>query len=226
MFYSFETEERLPRSGILHYHLGEGRFVGPRHDRELHVRRARVPEPARAASRRRPRAPSRTRRRPRAARERRLVRASIVGFCGGLEMLAVCGRHVQSDERQRQRDGRSVRRAESWACCCPGMGAVATTFVAGVEAIRTGLSKPVGSLTQMGTIRLGKRTDNRCPRINEFVPLAPLDDARVRRLGHLRGQRLRGREEGGRAQQRAPGGAEALPGDDQALAGGVRSRST
>jgi hypothetical protein len=35
MFYSFETEERLPRSGILHYHLGEGRFVGPRHDREL-----------------------------------------------------------------------------------------------------------------------------------------------------------------------------------------------
>ena len=35
MFYSFETEDRLPRSGILHYHLGEGRFVGPRHDREL-----------------------------------------------------------------------------------------------------------------------------------------------------------------------------------------------
>jgi hypothetical protein len=35
IFYSFETEERLPRSGILHYHLGEGRFVGPRHDREL-----------------------------------------------------------------------------------------------------------------------------------------------------------------------------------------------
>ena len=35
MFYSFETEEKLPRSGILHYHLGEGRFVGPRHDREL-----------------------------------------------------------------------------------------------------------------------------------------------------------------------------------------------
>jgi hypothetical protein len=35
MFYSFETEQRMPRSGILHYHLGEGRFVGPRHDREL-----------------------------------------------------------------------------------------------------------------------------------------------------------------------------------------------
>src|ERR671919_363261 len=44
----------------------------------------------------------------------------------------------------------------------PGMGAVATTFVAGVEAIRRGLSKPIGSLTQMGTIRLGKRTDGRC----------------------------------------------------------------
>jgi myo-inositol-1-phosphate synthase len=58
----------------------------------------------------------------------------------------------------------------------PGMGAVATTFVAGVEAIRTGLSRPIGSLTQMGTIRLGKRTDNRSPRIGEFVPLAQLDD--------------------------------------------------
>ncbi len=58
----------------------------------------------------------------------------------------------------------------------PGMGAVATTFIAGVEAIRKGLSKPIGSLTQMGTIRLGKRTDNRCPRIADFVPLASLDD--------------------------------------------------
>ena len=57
-----------------------------------------------------------------------------------------------------------------------GMGAVATTFVAGVEAIRKGISKPIGSLTQMGTIRLGKRTDNRTPLIKEFVPLADLDD--------------------------------------------------
>jgi myo-inositol-1-phosphate synthase len=56
----------------------------------------------------------------------------------------------------------------------PGMGAVATTFVAGVEAIRRGLSKPIGSLTQMGTIRLGKRTENRNPRIGDLVPLAPL----------------------------------------------------
>ena len=58
----------------------------------------------------------------------------------------------------------------------PGMGAVATTFMAGVEAIRKGISKPIGSLTQMGTIRLGKRTDARTPLINEFVPLTKLDD--------------------------------------------------
>jgi len=58
----------------------------------------------------------------------------------------------------------------------PGMGAVATTFVAGVEAIRKGLAKPIGSLTQMGTIRLGKRTDARSPQVKDFVPLAGLDD--------------------------------------------------
>ncbi len=58
----------------------------------------------------------------------------------------------------------------------PGMGAVATTFVAGVEAVRKGIAKPIGSLTQMGTIRLGKRTDALSPKIKEFVPLAALDD--------------------------------------------------
>ncbi len=58
----------------------------------------------------------------------------------------------------------------------PGMGAVATTFVAGVEAIRKGLAKPIGSVTQMGTVRLGKRTEGRSPKIKEFVPLAGLDD--------------------------------------------------
>ena len=58
----------------------------------------------------------------------------------------------------------------------PGMGAVATTFVAGVEAIKKGIAHPIGSLTQMGTIRLGKRTDGRTPKINEFVPLAGLND--------------------------------------------------
>ncbi len=56
------------------------------------------------------------------------------------------------------------------------MGAVATTFVAGVEAVRKGLAVPVGSLTQMGTVRLGKRTEGRSPKVNEFVPLAPLEN--------------------------------------------------
>ena len=58
----------------------------------------------------------------------------------------------------------------------PGMGAVATTFIAGVEAIRSGLVKPVGSVTQTGTIRLGKRTDKRSPLVRDFVPLAELAD--------------------------------------------------
>jgi myo-inositol-1-phosphate synthase len=57
-----------------------------------------------------------------------------------------------------------------------GLGAVATTMIAGVEAVRRGLAKPVGSLTQMGTIRLGKRTDNHSPLIKDFVPLADLKD--------------------------------------------------
>ncbi len=57
-----------------------------------------------------------------------------------------------------------------------GMGAVATTMIAGVEAIRQGLAKPIGSMTQMGTIRLGKRTENRTPLVKDFVPLAKLED--------------------------------------------------
>jgi myo-inositol-1-phosphate synthase len=58
----------------------------------------------------------------------------------------------------------------------PGMGAVATTFMAGVEAVRRGLAPPIGSLTQMQTIRLGKRSENRNPLIRDFVDLAPLSD--------------------------------------------------
>jgi myo-inositol-1-phosphate synthase len=57
-----------------------------------------------------------------------------------------------------------------------GLGAVSTTFIAGVEAIKEGLAEPIGSLTQMGAIRLGKRTDNRVPKIKDFVPLASLSD--------------------------------------------------
>src|SRR6195256_6377478 len=57
-----------------------------------------------------------------------------------------------------------------------GLGAVSTTTIAGVFAIRRGLAKPIGSLTQMGTVRLGKRTENRSPKISDVVPLTPLDD--------------------------------------------------
>ena len=58
----------------------------------------------------------------------------------------------------------------------PGMGAVASTFIAGVEAIKAGIAKPIGSMTQMGTIRLGKRTEDRVPVIKDFVPLNALED--------------------------------------------------
>ncbi|NQW04181.1 MAG: inositol-3-phosphate synthase [Acidobacteria bacterium] len=57
-----------------------------------------------------------------------------------------------------------------------GLGAVSTTTIAGVMAVRKGLAKPIGSLAEMGTVRLGKRTDGRSPSIREFVPLTPLDD--------------------------------------------------
>ena len=57
-----------------------------------------------------------------------------------------------------------------------GLGAVSTTFIAGVLAVRKGLARPIGSLAEMGTIRLGKRTENRSPAVREFVPLANLDD--------------------------------------------------
>src|ERR1700712_653883 len=58
----------------------------------------------------------------------------------------------------------------------PGLGAVATTLIAGVAAVKKDLAQPVGSLTQMGNIRLGKRTENRYPKIKDFVPLADLED--------------------------------------------------
>jgi myo-inositol-1-phosphate synthase len=70
-----------------------------------------------------------------------------------------------------------IRKAEGkLGILTPGMGAVATTLMAGVIAINKGISKPIGSLTQMGNIRLGKRTDNRNPLIKDFVPLANLKD--------------------------------------------------
>jgi len=57
-----------------------------------------------------------------------------------------------------------------------GLGAVSSTFIAGVELIKKGVGKPIGSLTQLATIRLGKRTDKRTPRIRDFVPLAEVED--------------------------------------------------
>ena len=58
----------------------------------------------------------------------------------------------------------------------PGIGAVTTTFIAGLEAMKRGLGKPIGSLTQLGTVRLGKRTEGRTPAIKDFVPLAAVED--------------------------------------------------
>src|SRR5204863_2694759 len=58
----------------------------------------------------------------------------------------------------------------------PGLGAVATTFIAGCLLARRGIAEPVGSVTQLGTIRLGKRTDRRTPFVRDFVPIATLPD--------------------------------------------------
>src|ERR1700753_3032272 len=58
----------------------------------------------------------------------------------------------------------------------PVLGAVATTLIAGVAAVRKGIAQPIGSLTQMGTIRVGKRTENRYPKVKDFVPIADFND--------------------------------------------------
>src|SRR5260370_14528194 len=83
----------------------------------------------------------------------------------------------KSGSKPNRRDNGTIQLAKGkLGVMIPGMGAVAPRFVAGVGAIRKGLAKPIGSLTQMGTVRLGKRTDGRSPKIKEFVPLAGLDD--------------------------------------------------
>src|ERR1700748_1541651 len=79
--------------------------------------------------------------------------------------------------KQNEKSSNSIQPAKGkLGIMIPGMGAVATTFVAGVEAVRKNLAKPIGSLTQMGTIRLGKRTDNTSPAVKDFVPLASIGD--------------------------------------------------
>ena len=82
-----------------------------------------------------------------------------------------------SDTSNEPRDGLEIAPAEGkLGVLLVGLGAVSTTFVAGVEAVRRGLKRPVGSLTQMNTIRLGKRTEDRTPLIKDLVPLTGLDD--------------------------------------------------
>jgi myo-inositol-1-phosphate synthase len=83
---------------------------------------------------------------------------------------------VKASSSLRPSDGNIAPAKGKLGIMIPGMGAVATTFVAGVEAVRKGIALPIGSLTQMGTIRLGKRTEGRSPKINDFVPLAQLND--------------------------------------------------
>ncbi|MDQ6886268.1 MAG: inositol-3-phosphate synthase [Gemmatimonadota bacterium] len=78
--------------------------------------------------------------------------------------------------RPAPRSGASIAPAGRVGVLTPGLGAVATTFMAGVESIRRGLTQPIGSLTQMATVRLGKRTEHRSPLIKEFAPLARLED--------------------------------------------------
>ena len=76
-----------------------------------------------------------------------------------------------------EQESRTIAPAEgTLGVLCVGLGAVATTYIAGVENIRRGAAKPVGSLAEMGTIRLGKRTDGRAPLMRDFVPLANLKD--------------------------------------------------
>ena len=76
---------------------------------------------------------------------------------------------MQRPEKVQKADGKL-------AVLLPGMGAVSTTLMAGVMLANKGLVKPIGSITQSGTIRLGKRTDNRVPRIKDFAPLAKIED--------------------------------------------------
>ncbi len=81
-----------------------------------------------------------------------------------------------SDLKENTKDSVKIASADGkLGVLIPGIGAVSTTFIAGVEAVKQGLAQPVGSLTQLATIRLGKRTDGRSPLIKDFVPLASLD---------------------------------------------------
>src|SRR5207302_1212432 len=87
-----------------------------------------------------------------------------------------CARLILEKKRMDQFKSKVAPAEGKLAVLLPGMGAVATTFIAGVEAVRAGLAKPIGSLTQMAQIRLGKRSEKRWSMIKDLVPLANLDD--------------------------------------------------
>jgi Myo-inositol-1-phosphate synthase len=81
------------------------------------------------------------------------------------------------NEERKMSEAPEIRQPEGrLGVLMPGMGAVATTLVAGVELVKKGLGEPVGSLTQLGTVRLGKRTEDRVPKIKDFVPLSGMED--------------------------------------------------
>ena len=197
MFYSFETDERLARSGILHYHLGERRFVGPAPRPELTDGRARVPRderPARA-SRRAQSEPRWPPRRPRAA-----ARAAerVIAFFVWRDACEPHRRRRASMSTAAK--GREIAPASGkLGVLLPGMGAVATTFIAGVEAIRT---RPREADRQPDPDGHGPARQAHRQPLAAHQGLRAARRARgprVRRLGHLPRQRLRGRQEGGRA---------------------------
>lgn len=101
----------------------------------------------------------------------------IVLFWGSLLKHKLRTLKLKLHKRIRMKGKNSIHKPQgNLGILTPGMGAVATTFMAGVLSIRKGLSEPIGSLTQMGTIRLGKRTEKRNPLIKDFIPLNPLEN--------------------------------------------------
>src|SRR6267143_1280464 len=92
------------------------------------------------------------------------------------DLIAGCGRVSTLIRSGMEKPGKIAPAKGKLGVLLPGMGAVSTTFMAGVELVRKGKAQPVGSLTQLGTIRLGKRTDARSPLIKKFAPLADLND--------------------------------------------------
>jgi len=177
------------------------------------------------------------------ARSARFVVAALICKYGGLpsSLLVVWGRStlplrqfvskfiftvdriliVQPKERHGKAFQNRARQGKL-GILLPGMGAVSTTFMAGVELVRKGKSQPVGSLTQMGTIRLGKRTDARSPLIKKFVPLAELSDLTFA-LGYFQDNAYQSAANAG-LESAGPGKGEAVSFHHQAHEGRVRPR--